>query len=222
MWCCVVGVFCTSAASVTLHSKRNVSSSHIFQACPLQAQATLSDGRIFTIGGSWNGGYSGESGTPVKNAEVRLLISVKSGVQVPLCPISKLNLFYILEIIFFFSISFTNTISKTAPGPTHVYAAIPVFAMTPDTAIVLKTWSSPRLRNRPFPLTYSALSPISSRCPQPGATHGPHSTPHLPVAAPSAAARLRLDVRPEQDCRLRLSRMWGQFYCEGLCNGHNC
>ena len=31
---------------------------------------TLSDGRAFTIGGSWSGGYSGISGNPVKNGEV--------------------------------------------------------------------------------------------------------------------------------------------------------
>ncbi len=36
-----------------------------------QAQATLSDGRVFAIGGSWNGGYSGQNGIPIKNGEVR-------------------------------------------------------------------------------------------------------------------------------------------------------
>ena len=35
-----------------------------------QAQATLSDGRVFAIGGSWSGGYSGQNGIAVKNGEV--------------------------------------------------------------------------------------------------------------------------------------------------------
>ncbi|KAF2803601.1 galactose oxidase [Mytilinidion resinicola] len=35
-----------------------------------QGQATLSDGRIFTIGGSWSGGYGGQDGTPFKNGEI--------------------------------------------------------------------------------------------------------------------------------------------------------
>jgi hypothetical protein len=35
-----------------------------------QGMATLSDGRVFTIGGSWNGGWSGVNGVPVKNGEV--------------------------------------------------------------------------------------------------------------------------------------------------------
>ena len=35
-----------------------------------QASATLSDGRVFTIGGSWNGGHGGQDGTPHKNGEV--------------------------------------------------------------------------------------------------------------------------------------------------------
>jgi galactose oxidase len=35
-----------------------------------QASTTLSDGRVFTIGGSWSGGYGGQNGTPHKNGEV--------------------------------------------------------------------------------------------------------------------------------------------------------
>jgi galactose oxidase len=35
-----------------------------------QASTTLSDGRVFTIGGSWSGGYGGVNGTPRKNGEV--------------------------------------------------------------------------------------------------------------------------------------------------------
>ena len=35
-----------------------------------QASATLSDGRIFTIGGSWSGGYGGTTGVPHKAGEV--------------------------------------------------------------------------------------------------------------------------------------------------------
>ncbi|MCU7727938.1 discoidin domain-containing protein [Actinoplanes sp. KI2] len=35
-----------------------------------QASATLSDGRVFTIGGSWSGGHGGQNGTPHKNGEV--------------------------------------------------------------------------------------------------------------------------------------------------------
>ena len=35
-----------------------------------QASATLSDGRVFTIGGSWSGGYGGQNGAPHKNGEV--------------------------------------------------------------------------------------------------------------------------------------------------------
>ena len=30
----------------------------------------LSDGRAFTIGGSWNSGYSGVNGVPIKHGEV--------------------------------------------------------------------------------------------------------------------------------------------------------
>ena len=37
--------------------------------------ATLSDGRVFTIGGSWSGGYSGTTGVPVKNGEVLPLLT---------------------------------------------------------------------------------------------------------------------------------------------------
>ncbi|MFF5292128.1 discoidin domain-containing protein [Paractinoplanes globisporus] len=35
-----------------------------------QASATLSDGRVFTIGGSWSGGHGGQDGTPHKYGEV--------------------------------------------------------------------------------------------------------------------------------------------------------
>jgi len=35
-----------------------------------QASATLSDGRVFTIGGSWSGGHGGQDGNPHKNGEV--------------------------------------------------------------------------------------------------------------------------------------------------------
>jgi len=35
-----------------------------------QASATLSDGRVFTIGGSWSGGHGGQGGNPHKNGEV--------------------------------------------------------------------------------------------------------------------------------------------------------
>ena len=40
-----------------------------------QASATLSDGRVFVIGGSWSGGISGQNGTPIKNGEVRHQLS---------------------------------------------------------------------------------------------------------------------------------------------------
>ncbi len=36
-----------------------------------QASATLSDGRVFVIGGSWSGGIGGDPGVPIKNGEVR-------------------------------------------------------------------------------------------------------------------------------------------------------
>ena len=39
----------------------------------VQASATLSDGRVFTIGGSWSGGIGGQNGTPLKTGEVEFV-----------------------------------------------------------------------------------------------------------------------------------------------------
>ena len=43
--------------------------------CNTQGMVTLSDGGVFTLGGSWSGGYSGVNGNPDKNGEVRPLRS---------------------------------------------------------------------------------------------------------------------------------------------------
>ena len=46
-------MFCDETITLT----RNPSSGHV-----CQATATMSDGRVFVIGGSWNGGIGGKNG----------------------------------------------------------------------------------------------------------------------------------------------------------------